>query len=117
VDSFLNVCLRIKLFSQILIGSEEGFQEAKSQIGSWYEYLCMLLNYQYPLLRPASLRAFAAKGIDDYGDFSIVLTPLDKVLLAAMDYDIVTVRLRSKLLDSTRMLRLVLRKVIVIHAI
>lgn len=76
---------------QVLAGRDDGFQEMSHYISSWYEYLCMMLNYQFPLLRPSSLKSYAYKGIDDYGEFSIVLSPLDKILLAAMDYDAVSV--------------------------
>jgi len=72
-------------------GDPEGFNEAREHLKTWHEYLAMILNYQYPLIRPASLRAYARKAIDEYGDFSIVLSALDEIIMAAMDYDIVTV--------------------------
>jgi hypothetical protein len=53
----------------------------------------MMLNYKYPLIRPSALRAYARKAIDDYGDFSIVLSPLEEIIMSAMDFDIVAVSL------------------------
>lgn len=88
---------------QIISGNQDGFDEAKDFINSWIEYLVMMLNYQYPFVRPSMLKGFARKSIDEYGDFGLKLKPIEEVLLSAMDYDIVAV----SLLTATALLSII----------
>jgi len=82
---------QLTLLAQVLCGRDEGFAAAKQYMSTWYEYLAMMLNYQFPTIKPSSLKGYVRKSIDEFGDYSIQLSPVEEILLSAMDFDIVSV--------------------------
>lgn len=49
-------------FMQILCGDDEAFASAVARgLITWYEYMVLLLNYKYPTIRPAQLKAYAVR--------------------------------------------------------
>jgi len=53
---------------QILCGNDEGFIEARSKnLLTWYEYLVMLINYRFPVVRPSALKGYARKVVSEFG--------------------------------------------------
>ncbi|CAL8074411.1 unnamed protein product [Orchesella dallaii] len=82
---------QLTFICHVLCGNDEGFIEARSKnLLTWYEYLVMLINYRFPVVRPSALKGYARKVVTEFG-LGDSLEPRDIILFHAMEYDIVNV--------------------------
>lgn len=84
-------CEQLTFICNVLCGSDAGFSEARAKdLLSWYEYLVMMINYRFPVIRPSALKGYARKVVSDLG-LNDSLESRDLILFYAMEYDIVNV--------------------------
>lgn len=75
-----------------MVGEEEAWAEIQNQCEAWYEFLAGWLFYTEPTVKTFELGQFAKLSITKMR-MKHNLKHLDRVLLAAMEFDIFEVRI------------------------
>lgn len=77
----------LDLITKILIGEEQAWTDIQTNCETWYEYLAGWLFYTEPTVKPFELSQFAKRSITKMR-LTNKLKHLDRVLLAAMEFDL-----------------------------
>ena len=92
IDAKLFVCeQRLDFLMRLVVGEESAWDQVQKKCEAWYELLAAWLLYTEPTVKSFDLGRFAKQCISRMG-LKDHMKHLDRVLLAAMEADILQVR-------------------------